>query len=223
MKSSMKTKRIFTFFFSILFVLNFAQNQDETKTEKWDYQPNFVVGFDLLNLGISFFGDRKLYQGFISTKVRKNLHLSADLGYDRNIYQKNAYDAKAKGPFVKLGGFTMMAKDYENDFNGFYLGGKVAASFFEQEYHAIPVRGFGGNSSSVALPATNQSAYWLEGVAGGRVQLFETNFYIDANIQPRYLLFHTKQNDVEPMIVPGFGRSSTNFSIGFSWNLAYRF
>jgi hypothetical protein len=25
------------------------------------------------------------------------------------------------------------------------------------------------------------------------------------------------------MIVPGFGKSSTKFNVGFSWNLAYQF
>ena len=28
---------------------------------------------------------------------------------------------------------------------------------------------------------------------------------------------------MKPMIVPGFGKSSTKFNVGFSWNLAYQF
>lgn len=221
----MRTKRIFTFFFSIIGLLVFAQenNTKEVKKEKWKYEPNFMVGGDLLNTGVSFFSDRKLYQGFVSSRIKENIHAIIEAGFESNIYQKNGYDAKVNGPFLKLGAFYMLAKDPENQFNGFYAGGKVAGSFYTQEYMAVPVRGFGGSNSSISFPSSTQSSYWLEGTLGGRVQLFDTNFYIDVNMQPRYLVYTTKQDEIQPMIVPGFGRSSSKFSMGFAWNLAYKF
>jgi hypothetical protein len=221
----MKTKRIFTFFFSIICFLSFAQENTVKKAEKekWKYEPNFMVGGDLLNTGVSFFSDRKLYQGFVSSRIKENIHAIVEAGFESNIYQKNGYDAKVNGPFLKLGAFYMLAKDPENQFNGFYGGGKVAGSFYTQEYMAVPVRGFGGSNSSISFPSSTQSSYWLEGTLGGRVQLFETNFYIDVNMQPRYLIYTTKQEDIQPMIVPGFGKSSSKFTMGFAWNLAYKF
>ena len=219
----MKTKLIFSFFFSVLSLLSFAQENKEVKKEKWTYKPNFMVGFDLLNAGSSFFSDRKMYQGFISSKIKNDLHAVIDAGFDSNIYQKNGYDVKANGPFVKLGVFYMLAKDAENEFNGFYAGGKAAGSFYTQEYMAIPVRGFGGSTASVAFPSSTQSSYWIEGMIGGRVQLFESNFYIDVNLQPKYMVFTTKQDEIQPMIVPGFGKSSSKFAVGFAWNIAYKF
>lgn len=219
----MKTRLIFTFFFSLIVFLSFAQENKETKKEKWKYEPNFMVGFDVLNGGVSFFSDRQLLQGFISSKVKDNIHGIIEAGFESNVYQKNSYDAKANGPFLKLGAFYMLAKDPENEFNGFYAGGKVGGSFYKQEYMAVPVRGYGGSSSSVSFPSASQSSYWLEGTIGGRVQLFESNFYIDVNLQPRYMVFTTKQDDIQPMIVPGFGKSSSKFNMGFAWNLAYKF
>jgi hypothetical protein len=219
----MKTRLIFTFCFSVLSILSFAQEKKAEKKEKWKYEPNFMIGVDVLNAGASFFGDRKLYQGFISSRIKGDLHGVIEAGVEKNIYQKNSYDAKVSGPFLKLGVFYMLAKDKENEFNGFYGGGKIAGSFYTQEYMAIPVRGFGGSNASVAYPSSSQSTYWLEGIIGGRVQLFESDFYIDVNLQPRYLVFTTKQDDIQPMIVPGFGRSSSKFSMGFAWNIAYKF
>ncbi|WP_162031982.1 DUF6048 family protein [Chryseobacterium potabilaquae] len=219
----MKTKPIFSFFFSLITIVMFSQKKEDVKKEKFTYKPNFMVGFDALNFGASFFSDRKLYQGFISSRLKENLHLVIDAGFESNIYQKNGYDAKVNGPFIKLGAFYMLAKDAENEFNGFYAGGKAAGSFYTQEYMAIPVRGFGGSNSSVSFPSSPQSSYWIEGSLGGRVQLFESNFYIDVNLQPKYLLYTTKQDDIQPMIVPGFGRSSSKFSMGFAWSLAYKF
>lgn len=219
----MNQKLIFSFFFSLLLAFSSAQQQQDTLAAKWKYEPNFMVGIDVLNGSLAAFGDRKLFQGFISSRVSRNIHAVADVGFEKNIYQKNGYDAVANGPFLNLGGFYMLAQDRENALNGFYGGAKAAASFYTQEYFAVPVRGFGGSDTSAAFPASSQSSFWLEGVVGGRVQLFESSFYIDVNVQPRYLLFSSTQEDIQPMIVPGFGRSSSKFNIGFSWNIAYSF
>jgi hypothetical protein len=205
-----------------MIILSSAQTK-ETKKVEVKYKPNFMVGFDVLNTGTSFFSDRKLYQGFISSKIKENVHAVIDAGFETNVYQKNGYDAKVSGPFIKLGAFYMLAKDAENEFNGFYGGGKVGGSFYKQEYMAVPVRGFGGSSSSVSFPSSTQSSYWLEGTIGGRVQLFESNFYIDVNLQPRYLIYTTKQDEITPMIIPGFGKSSAKFNMGFAWSIAYKF
>ncbi len=182
-----------------------------------------MVGFDVVNAGVSAFSERKLFQGFISTTYQKRLHLIIEAGFEKNTYKKNGYDAEVSGPFAKIGAFYMLATDRENIENGFYAGGKLAGSYYNQEYFAVPVRGFQGGDVSVAFPASTQSSYWLEGTIGGRVQLFSSKFYIDLNIQPKYLVYTTKQDEIIPVIVPGFGKSSAKFNIGFAWNLAYKF
>ena len=219
----MNLKLIFSFFFSFLFLNVFAQKEQDSLKTKWKYEPNFMVGIDVLNAGVGAFSDRKLFQGFVSSKIKKNIHAVAEAGFEKNIYQKNGYDVAADGPFLKLGAFYMLANDKENELNGFYVGGKLAGSFYNEEFKAVPVRGFGGSETSVAFPASSQSSYWIEAAIGGRVQLFESPFYIDVNIQPKYLAYSTKQEDIKPMIVPGFGKSSAKFNVGFSWNIAYQF
>ena len=216
----MKTKLTFILFFS--FCLGFSQEKDSVKT-KYQYKPNFTVGVDVLNAALSTFSDRKLFQGYVSSEIKKNLHAVLDVGFEKNIYQKNGYDASANGIFGKLGGYYMLSMDAENPDNGFYAGAKMVASFYNQEYKKVPIRGFGGSDQYLAFPSVNQSAYWLEGFAGARVQLFKSNLYVDVNAQPRFLFYSTKQEEMKPMIVPGFGKSSTKFNVGFSWNLAYQF
>ena len=219
----MNPRLIFSFFFNFIFLISFAQKQQDSLKAKWNYEPNFMVGFDVLNAGIGVFSDRKLFQGFVSSRISEHVHAVADVGFENNIYQKNGYDASVDGPFLKLGAFYMLANDKENPLNGFYAGGKLAGSFYNQEYKAVPVRGYGGSETSVAFPTSSQSSYWIEATVGGRVQLFDSPFYIDVTAQPRYLLFSTTQDDIKPMIVPGFGKSSAKFNVGFSWNIAYSF
>ena len=219
----MNPRLIFSFFFSLFFLNSFAQKEQDSIKTKWKYEPNFMVGVDVLNAGIGIFSDRKLFQGFVSSRISEHVHAVAEAGFEKNIYQKNGYDASVDGPFLKLGAFYMLANDKENPLNGFYAGGKLAGSFYNQEYKAVPVRGYGGSETSVAFPASSQSSYWIEATVGGRVQLFDSPFYIDVTAQPRYLLFSTTQDDIKPIIVPGFGKSSAKFNVGFSWNIAYSF
>ena len=201
----------------------FGQKQQDSLDVKWKYEPNFLVGVDVLNAGIGAFSDRKLFQGFVSSKVKGNWYAIADLGFENNVYQKNGYDTTVSGPFLKLGSLYMLANDAENPMNGFLVGAKVAGSFYQQEYKAVPIRGFGSSDVSQAFPESSQSSFWTEVNIGGRVQLFESPFYIEATVQPKYLLFSSTQDEIKPMTVPGFGKSSAKFNVGFSWNIAYSF
>ncbi|MBC7556127.1 MAG: hypothetical protein H7195_04115 [Chryseobacterium sp.] len=219
----MKQRLLSILFFSCCIFIVFGQKKTDSVAVKIKYKPNFMVGFDVVNAGISAFSNRKLFQGFISTNYNNKLHFVADAGFEKNIYQKNGYDAKASGPFAKIGAFYMLASDSENVENGFYAGGKFAGSFYMQEYFAVPIRGFQGGDVSQAFPSSTQSSCWIEGTIGGRVQLFASKFYIDVNIQPKYLAYTTKQEEIKPLIIPGFGKSSGSFNVGFAWNLAYKF
>ena len=201
----------------------FAQKEKDSLQKKFSYTPNFLVGLDVLNAGAAVFSDRKLFQGFFSTNVKDNWYAVGDVGFEKNVYQKNGYDAMVNGPFLRLGALYMLAHDQLNTKNGFFAGGKLAASFYSQEYKRVPIRGFGDSEFSQSFPESTQSSYWLEANIGGRVQLFESPFYIEVTAQPKYLIFSTTQDEIIPMIVPGFGKSSAKFNMGFSWNIAYSF
>ncbi|KFC18507.1 DUF6048 family protein [Epilithonimonas lactis] len=222
----MRITSIFICAFSLLSVSLFSQTKPEEKKQdsvKWKYTPNFLVGVDVLNLGTGFFSDRQMIQGFISSRISKKVHAVIDLGYDNNIYQKNGYDAKADGLFAKIGAVYMLSMDPENDMNGFYTGAKLAGSFYNQEYMAVPVKGLNNEGIFLSFDPSTQSSYWIEASLGARVQVFNSNFFIDVNAQPRYLAYTTKQEEIKPMIVPGFGKSSGSFNMGFSWSIAYKF
>lgn len=235
----MKIRLFFTSVFSLLWICSFGQTNDTLKsgttltsvpTEKenvkdssWHYEPNFSIGFDVLHLGFSFFTDQKMYQGFISSRLTQKLHAVADVGFEKNIYDKNGYDVKANGIFGKLGVLYMMMPDPENVENGFYIGGKLAASFYNQEMKAIPIRWIQGKDSFASFPKSSQSAYWIEATIGGRVEILGSRLFIDVQAQPKYLLYSTKQEDIKPMVIPGFGKDAGKFKIGYMWSLGFRF
>lgn len=228
----MKTRPIFFCFFSLTAILVSAQKMPEQKEippreTGAKQQPirfrHWLVGADVLNASLAIFSDRKLFQGSISTSYNSKIMLMAEAGFEKNHYDKLGYSADASGPFAKAGAAYTLLEDGTHPDNRFYAGLKLAASFYKQKYEAVPVKGAQGLSAIFSLPASSQSSYWAEIVLGGRIQLFETNFFLDANVQPRYLVYTTKQESLYPMIVPGFGRSSGKFNLGYYWGVAYLF
>ena len=218
----MKTKLIFILFFSSL--VSFSQKKpDDSITVNKALPREFIIGIDMLNAGLGVFSDNKTYQGYLSSMISDKVYAVLDGGYGKNKYDKSGYLADASGFFIKAGGLYMLSQDAQNKYNGFYAGPKIGASFYKQEYHKVPIRGYQGGDYYDTFPGSSQSSYWLEAGIGGRVQLFESRFYIDVQVQPRYLIYTTKQENIEPMIIPGFGKSSSGFNMGFSWNLAYQF
>ncbi|WP_073552214.1 DUF6048 family protein [Elizabethkingia meningoseptica] len=223
----MEARLFFTLIFSLFISLSFAQEKkkvsDTLASKKYKYKPNVMIGVDVLHLGLAAFSDQKMLQAFASSRIKPRIHLLADVGYEKNKYDKNGYDVSANGIFFKAGAMYMLSPDPDNMQNGFYAGGKVAASFYQQEMKSIPIRGYQGQDSYASFPQSSQSAYWLEGVVGGRIELFDSNFFIDVQVQPKFLAYTTKQENIVPMVVPGFGTNANKFKVGFMWSIAYLF
>ena len=92
----------------------------------------------------------------------------------------------------------MLSMDTENPDNGFMQEQNGSKFFLQSRIQKVPIRGFVA-VTNITFPSVNQSAYWLEGFAGARVQLFKSNLYVDVNAQPRFLFYSTKQERNETL------------------------
>ena len=68
-------------------MFGFFSRERFSKT-KYQYKPNFTVGVDVLNAGLSAFSDRKLFQGYVSSEIKKNLHAVVDVGFEKIFIRK---------------------------------------------------------------------------------------------------------------------------------------
>ncbi len=218
----MKTRLIFILFLSLSLSTLRGQKVDTLQTVE-RYRPNSLIGVDLLHLGMLPFSDQKLISFSADTELRPRLHILAEAGLGSDKYLQHGYDVEANGIFAKAGVLYMLSYDAQNRQNGFYGSGKLAASFYTQDLNAVPIRGYHGEDLYATFPSSSQSSYWVEAAVGGRIRLFDSSFYIDAQVMPRYLLYTTKQENIRPMVIPGFGKSANNFTVGFSWSVAFRF
>ena len=73
-----------------------------------------------------------------------------------------------------------------------------------------------------SLSEANVNSGWLEAVAGAKVQIGNSPFYIDFMVRPKFIVYSSKQQDVSNLVVPGYGKDKGAANISLFWGLTYR-
>lgn len=221
----MKSLRIYILLISIFIgVLVFAQTKP-TDTIKNENPKQLFIGIDLLNPVVSFFSDKKNFNGYISYKIKNRWVTFLGLGYEKNIYKKNDWDVEGKGIFGELGFNYILTNNYEKTGEGFYVGARLGFSPFKQNIKKYPIKGMNSNNQiqpigNGSLSESNVSSGWLGLIAGAKVQLGNSPFYIDFMAEPKFILYSKKQDDIDNLVVPGYGKDKGNMNISLFWGIS---
>lgn len=183
---------------------------------------NLFIGVDLFNPIMSTFTDKQGGQAMISYRVHKKWNAVAEVGYEKNKFDELDWKVDVDGLYFKLGFNWFASQDHENASNGFYTGLRFAYAAYQQQIHQYPIRLPNNQVDEYeSLAKENVSSYWIELVGGSRVKLF-SNFYADVSIRPEIYMGSKKQENIDPLVIPGFGkdRGPVNFSV--FWGLTYK-
>lgn len=184
---------------------------------------NLFVGVDLYSPALSFFSDRSGGMAFVSYRIYKKWNLVTELGYESNRFDNLDWRVSVNGNYFKLGLNWFISQDYQNASNGFYGGARFAYSTYQQEIEQYPVRLADNQVDEYgSLPKSKVSSYWIEIVGGARVRLI-SNLYADVSLRPEFYLGSTKQQDIEPLVIPGYGKDRGPVNFGISWGLSWKF
>jgi hypothetical protein len=219
--------------FLLILATNFSfaqQNKsDSTKVSVTDTIPKKVyhdifIGVDLFNPIVSAFNDKKGASAFVSYQLNNKWHLVAEAGYEKNKFNEINWDVDVKGAFGKIGANWFITQDIENQSNGIYIGGRLAFAKFTQTVNNYPIRDLQSNQiiGSGSRPSANVNAFWVEAVVGGRVELFN-NFYGELSLHPAAYLGGKKDDNIDPLVIPGYGKNSGPFNLPVFWGIAYKF
>lgn len=184
---------------------------------------DLFVGADLYAPVLSAFTDRQGGQAMLSYRVYKKWNVVAEVGYEKNKYDELDWKIDVDGTYFKLGFNWFVSQDHENQSNGFFTGLRFAYATYKQTVNQYPVR-FSNNQVAEygSLPEANVSAYWIELVGGARVRLWQ-NFYADMSIRPEIYLGSKKQENIDPLVIPGYGKDIGPMNFGVFWGLTYKF
>jgi hypothetical protein len=184
---------------------------------------NLFVGVDLFNPIMSAFTDKQGGQAMISYRVYKKWNVVAELGYEKNHYDELDWDVDVDGIYAKLGFNWFVSQDHQDASNGFYTGLRFAYAAYKQTINQYPIRTSGNQVDQYgSLPTANVSSYWVEIVGGARVKLL-SNFYADVSIRPEIYIGSAKQEDISPLVIPGYGKDIGPINFSVFWGLTYKF
>lgn len=224
----MQLRLIYTFLLTLV-AINTVKAQKDTITVEditiitKETPKHLFINLDLSSPLVSLFSDRKGVQGAISYQVNENWLVVGELGIEKNKFTESNWNVDVSGTYGKLGFNKYFVKDIQNPLNGFYYGGRLAFSSFNQKINSYPIRDIYTNHILAygIKDEAKVNAYWLEVVVGGKVQL-NKNFYADFSIHPSILLGGKKQDNIEALVVPGYGRNNGPFNLPFFWGISYQ-
>lgn len=197
-----------------------AENADSLTSKK--QTGNLFIGVDIFTPVLSAFTDKQGGLAMVSYRVYKNWNAVAEVGYEKNIYDELGWNVNVNGIYFKLGFNWFVSQDHEDPSNGFYTGARFAYAMYEQTVNQYPIRVSGNQIDSYgSFPSENVSAYWFEIVGGGRIRLLG-NLYADVSVRPEIYLGSKKQEGLEPLVIPGYGKDIGPINFSLFWGLTYK-
>lgn len=183
---------------------------------------NLFVGVDLFNPALSFFTDKQGGVAVVSYRIHKKWNGVAEIGFEKNIYDDLDWNIDVNGMYFKLGFNWFVSQDYQDASNGFYTGIRFAYSLYRQTVNQYPIRLSTNQIDEYgSLPEANVSAYWVEIVGGGRIQLLG-NLYADVSVRPEIYVGSKKQEGLDPLVIPGYGKDTGPINFSIFWGLTYK-
>ncbi|MGU9937205.1 DUF6048 family protein [Empedobacter brevis] len=184
---------------------------------------DLFIGVDLFNPIVAAFKDKKGASVYASYQINTKWHAVVEAGFEKNKFDEIHWNVDVDGIFAKAGANWFITQDVENQSNGIYIGGRVAYSKYSQTVNSYPIRDLQSNEiiNKGSLPKANVSSYWIEAVIGGRVEIFK-NFYGELALHPAAYIGGKKDQGIEPLIVPGYGKYSGPFNMPVFWGIAYK-
>lgn len=196
--------------------------QDSLVQKKTNRAGNLFVGVDLFHPAMASFTDRKGGLAMMSYRVYKKWNAVVEVGFEENLYDELDWNIAVDGLYFKLGFNWFISQDNENASNGFYTGMRFAYATYDQTIHQYPIRLSNGQVNDYGqLPTAAVSAYWLEVVGGARVRLLG-NLYGEVSVRPEIYLGSKKQEDIDPLIIPGYGKDIGPINFSVFWGLSYK-
>lgn len=196
-------------------------NTDSLKTLQKPVGKLFV-GVDVFTPIMSIFSDKQGGQGLISYHIAKKWNVVGEFGYEKNHYDELDWDIDVKGMYLKLGFNWFISQDYKDASNGFYTGVRFAYASYQQTVNQYPIRLASNQIDEYgSLPKANVSAYWIEILGGARIQLVG-NLYADLSIRPEIYVGSKKQQDIDPLVIPGYGKDIGSINFSVFWGLTYK-
>ena len=226
-------KYFISIYFLFVFVNGFSQEQENdtiiaTKIDTIIYKTNYGlrVGIDISKpIKAQFRGGYSGFEIVGDYRIKKNLYIAAEVGYEKETTKEDYTNSTAKGNYMRLGFNYNAYKNWLDMNNEIFLGYRYGFSLFEQILNSfrpnVNTQYFPANEITNSAISKNLNAHWSEFLIGFRTETFK-NFFITLSGSYKIMTSLKEPDSFKTLFSPGFNRifeSKTGF--GFNYTLTY--
>ncbi len=209
---------------SFLLAFQFADAQELIVNDEIanDTERGLSFGFNIAPLIIVAFEPERKGIEFVSRYLfKKKWFAIGEMGFENVIFEKEPYDYKSNGLFVKLGAdYNFFKVDEPGNNDNITLGLRygLATQSHESPRFTI-IDGYWGDYSG-EFGMSNVTSHWFEIVSGIRTEVLH-NFYMGWTLRLKSLLSAHSKNEFKPYTIPGYGHGDNSINVGFTYTFEY--
>ena len=226
-------KYIISICFLFVFVDGFSQEQKKdtliaSKTDSITYKTNYGlrIGIDISKPILAQFSGT--YSGLEIVgdyRIKKNLYLAAEVGYEEETTAEDYTNSTSKGNYIRVGFNYNAYQNWLDMNNEIFIGYRYGFSLFEQTLNSytpnVNSSYFPANTNTTPLTTSDLNAHWSEFVFGLKVETFK-NFFITFSGSYKVMMSVKEPENFKTLYSPGFNRIfETGTGFGFNYTLTY--
>ena len=201
------------------------EERERPKERKYEVvkDQGLSLGIDLSPFILRLIKDERTGLAFIGRYgVKNRWFATAELGYEHIKYDKENYDYKSDGTFIRIG------MDYDifnsEDFptnDNIFIGLRYAYAWQTHESGKFTIVDSYWGDYSGSVGKTSVNSHSVDMVGGIRCEMLR-NFYMGWTFRCRFLLASKHSDDLKPYAIAGYGNYDNEVAIGFTYTIEYQ-
>ena len=167
--------------------------------------------------------DRSIHTFSIDYEILQDFYPIIEFGWQNLDIKKDNYRYFSDGIFFRLGMDKNVFK-YDNpvDYDMGFAGIRYGMSFFSHNADNIDIEeGYWGGLSGGEVSDTKIKAHWISIGGGLRAEVFK-NIFMGWSAFANIKLGQTRDLNMDPFNIPGFGDSSRRLTLSINYSIYYR-
>ncbi|KAA2244458.1 hypothetical protein F0L74_00295 [Chitinophaga agrisoli] len=155
-------------------------------------------------------------------RIKKDLYLAAEAGWQSTSHSDTNYTYKGRGVFVTAGvDYNLLKKLLPQERYMIFAG--IRYGFAQMSYEAPSYtisNSYWGDKLPGSVPKTNTSAHWVELIMGIKAEVLK-NLFLGWNIREKILVSGPKDDIFPPIAIPGFGSGTKKSQFDWQYTISY--
>lgn len=165
--------------------------------------------------------ERRGWEVVSDYQLRRKWFVAGEFGYQSVDVDEESFEYDLSGGYLKLGVDYDVLKSVNTD-DIVTVGLRYGTSVYRHQANDITLNNYWGNLTG-SITDKQFNANWLELVFGVKAELFFLkNVFLGWSVRSGLYLWGEKDERMDALVIPGFGRGDSNIGITFNWTLSYR-